>query len=164
MKKLTVILILMLYGTSSTANEADNIAACMDAVSEKTGRTVDEFDAIYDGNFLTFSVVRWPNVICEVGVGKVFNLTVAGKEIIVDGWPSPENKKGFDRISNQIDDAIAILENRIRILDSRRDEAEDGLINDTITIEEADAAIFNAISRSLGIEGRLVDEDSDQAN
>jgi hypothetical protein len=149
-KKLLIVAGFISCGTVVHAGEQENITACIEAVKIKSGKTVDEFNVLYNGNIVNFSEAEWPGIRCEVKFGTVYNLSVDGKVLIVDAWPSPERKHAFEEIERKVDDSVAVLENRIRILEARRDTAKTDLMEEKVTPESALRTIDATIVRALG--------------
>ncbi len=115
----------LLFSTSSFAGSAENIAACIAEAKNYADLNLDEFDAEYNGNVLAFSKVTWrdDDVVCEVKVGDVYNLTIQGKQWIYEGFAGKESYELDASLRNETDHAIEKLKSRISLLNQRMDEA-----------------------------------------
>ena len=142
--------IAVLAPSTSGASEEGNIRACIDAIDAYSGKNVDEFDVRYDGRILGFSTASWPGVACEVSMDTVFNLTIDGKQYVVDQFSGVEAKKTFEMLSAETDEAIAILESRISSLKRRIDKTEKDLKIPNADISASSAYIMEGILKATG--------------
>lgn len=136
--------------TPVSAGETENIQACMAALKANTGKVVDEFDVQYESHFLTFDVARWPEVECEVVVGEVHNLTVAGRKLIVEGWPSPEAKAAYEALELEVSAATDQLNTRQQLIESRLSEAYEKLRQPGADVDAASDYVRQGIQKALG--------------
>ena len=139
----------ILLPASAEAGRADNIEACAAALRDHADREVSPFDAQYDGNFVRYSAVEWPGIACEVKLGTVFNLTVDGRTVIVDRFAGPDAKALHERLELETGDAINVLENRIRLLESRMSDAEERLRAPTPDLGEVEGFVRGGIEQAL---------------
>jgi hypothetical protein len=136
--------------TLSLAGEGDNIMACIQAVQAFDGRTVDEFDARYEGRLLDLSEVKWPGIDCAVKLGLVFDLTVDGRQLIVDHFAGQQAKSTYERLEVSTDEAISLLESRIQILERRLADAETKLKQPNPDIKAVAAHVDSGIAKATG--------------
>ena len=149
-KTLIAALIVSASPTLSLAGEGDNIAACIQAIQTFDGRTVDEFDARYEGRILDLSEVKWPGIVCAVKLGLVFDLTVDGKRLIIDQFAGEEAKSAYERLEISTQEAIALLESRVQILERRLADAETKLKQPNPDIAAVAAHIDSGIAKATG--------------
>ena len=141
---------LLLTTGTAFAGEAENIAACADAVNTYTGGKVDEFDVVYEGAFLSFSVAKWPKVECEVTLASVWSLRVNGNQYIVEGFSGLKAKNEYEKLEVKTKDAIALLNTREDILERRLLKAEEQLRSPKPNIKEIKAKIDQGIKKATG--------------
>ncbi|UWR25085.1 hypothetical protein K3757_11425 [Sulfitobacter sp. S223] len=132
------------------AGEAGNILACIQAVEAFTGQVVDEFDVEYTGRILGMSTANWPGVECEPMLESVFNLSVNGKQYVVEGFAGMEAKRTFETLESETEDAVSLLNSRIRILERRLDEAEAQLKEPDLIISEIEDYVSVGIAKATG--------------
>lgn len=137
-----------LLPTVSLAGEAENILACIRAVDEFADQSVDEFDVRYTGRIIDFSTAEWPNVVCEVKLGSVYNLTVNGTQHIVEGFAGIEAKAAYSALELETEDAVSLLESRIAILERRLSDAKSNLQQPSPNIMEIENYVREGIARS----------------
>ena len=147
---LTIATTLLLTTGTAFAGEAENIAACADAVKTYTGKNVDEFDVVYEGAFLSFSVAKWPEVECEVTLASVWSLRVNGNQYIVEGFSGLKAKNEYQKLEVKTKDAIALLNTREDILERRLLKAEEQLRSPKPNIKEIRAKIDQGIKKATG--------------
>ena len=135
---------------TAVASDAENIKACIDAIKTNTARSVDEFDVAYQGSFFAFSVAEWPGIHCEVTLGQVYSLAVDGREIIVEGWPSPEAKETYEQLANEVEAAVNQLKTRQKLLEQRLDEAEKQLMQPGANVKAVTVYVRDGISKAVG--------------
>ena len=116
---------ILLFSASSFAGSAENIDACVADAKEYTGLVLDEFDAEYSGNILASSEVKWKDeeVLCEVKLGDVYNLTIQGEQVIYKDFAGKDSYELDATLRNETDRAIEKLKSRISLLQQRMDEA-----------------------------------------
>ena len=147
---LTAATTLLLTTGTAFAGEAENIAACADAVKTYTGEKVDEFDVVYEGAFLSFSVAKWPRVECEVTLASVWSLRVDGNQYIVEGFSGLKAKNEYEKLEVKTKEAIALLDSRKNILENRLAEAEQRLKEPKPNISEIAAHVETGIAKATG--------------
>ena len=149
MRKLCL-LIPFVLPTTSFSSEAGNIIACINAVKSYTGKTVDEFDVNYTGSFIKFSIAEWTGIKCEVKVESVQSLKVDGTTYVIDGFSGYPAKSAYELIEKQTQDAISLLESRIKLLERRLDSSEQKLKLPNPDISEVKEYIKKGISKATG--------------
>jgi len=127
MKSGLVALLVAAVSGAAYGGTADNISACVQKAREFAGVQLNEFDAVYKGNILSMSVATWPNAVCEVKLGSVYNLRVNGKELIVEGFAGRDSLELNSKLQGQTDQAIQQLRSRIALLEQRMDQATESL-------------------------------------
>jgi len=118
---------LIFFSQAASADDAENISACVAAVKERTGEEPDMFDAAYEGNVFDLSVVEWPGVRCEVKFGEVVNLTIAGRQEMASGWPSQEAMSLYEQLEAETTRAQNTLTSRSDLLGGELAKAEEAL-------------------------------------
>lgn len=149
MRRLALAIPLMLAAGPAAANTVA-ITACIAAVKDQTGRTLSEFDAIYRQKFLAPDTVRWPGVECTVMDGKVRDLKIDGKPVVVAGWPSPEAKRSFQKLAAETQEAIQLLQTRQGLLQQRLIEAEAALRQPGADTAAVEARVRSGIAEATG--------------
>ena len=139
----------MAGGQPAAAGEAENIAACIAAVKDYTGRAVDEFNVRYEGSYLSFSVAEWEGVRCEVKLASVWNLEVDGEPAVDEGFAGRKAKELHQALELETDQAISTLEARIGILERRLEEAEAGLRKPQPDLDAIGAHVREGIEKAL---------------
>ena len=142
-------IVLMSY-SNVNAGEADNIQACAKKSKEYAGVILDEFSASYEGNWLSASIVKWKNVICEAKLGTVYNLTINGRSYIYEGFSGKKSYELNMKLEEKTESAIKTLESRIRLLEQRMENVTLKLKEhnpDHNTLEEY---INSGIQKSIG--------------
>ena len=132
------------------AGSTDSIRACMAEVSRTTGRTLNEFDAVYQQRFLQTDLVRWSGIACEVKQGRVWSLTVDGTPTVVGGWPSPEAKAAYDQLDRDTSEAIRTLDTRRQLLAQRLKDAGAQLRAPGADIPGVSAYVHDGITQAIG--------------
>ncbi|MDE4063692.1 hypothetical protein [Phaeobacter gallaeciensis] len=150
MKVLFAVLAIAAVPSVSFAGQGDNILACIEAVKAYNGRSVDEFDALYEGNIINRSEVKWPDIVCSVKLGLVFDLTVDGNQLIVDQFSGADAKATYERLENQTDEAIALIESRVQILERRLEDARAKLQKPQPDIAAVAAHVESGIAKATG--------------
>ena len=148
--KLTALVLSIIIPSTSHAGEAENILACINTVKAYTGKTVDEFDANYTGKVLSFSTAEWTGIKCEVKVGFVNSLVVDGTAYVVDGYAGYPAKSAYKKIEKQTEDAVSLLESRIKLLERRLDGSEQKLMKPNPNISEIETYIETGIFKATG--------------
>jgi hypothetical protein len=148
--KYLVVALTFVTPTTSTASEAGNILACINAVKSYTGKTVDEFDVNYTGRFIKFSTAEWTGIKCEVSLDSVHSLKVDGTTYVVDGFAGYPAKSAYEAIEKRTEDAISLLESRIKLLERRLDGSEQKLKLPNPNISEIKEYIETGISKATG--------------
>jgi hypothetical protein len=148
--KVCLILLSLTLPTTSIASEAGNILACINAVKTYTGKTVDEFDVNYTGRFIKFSTAEWTGIKCEVSLDSVHSLKVDGTTYVVDGFAGYPAKSAYETIEKRTEDAISLLESRIKLLERRLDGSEQKLKLPNPNISEIKEYIETGISKATG--------------
>ena len=148
--KVCLILLSLTLPTTSIASEAGNILACINAVKTYTGKTVDEFDVNYTGRFIKFSTAEWTGIKCEVMLDSVHSLKVDGTTYVVDGFAGYPAKSAYETIEKRTEDAISLLESRIKLLERRLDGSEQKLKLPNPNISEIKEYIETGISKATG--------------
>lgn len=141
---------LSLSAGAAHAGEAENIAACVNATQTHAGKTVDEFDVVYEGAFLGFSEANWPGVTCQVSLASVWSLSVGGELLVVDGFSGPEAKATYERLSRETKEAIALLQSRQNILVRRLSEAETALQSPAPDVTAVSDRVADGIRKATG--------------
>ena len=137
-------------GVSTHAQaSADNLGACVSAVKDFANKSVDEFDAEYEDNFLSNDVAKWEGVSCEVKLESVQQLTVDGQKLIVDGFAGEEAKAANSQLAKDTERAIAKLESRIALLEQRMEKARTELKSPNPEIENISSYIQSGIEKAL---------------
>ena len=148
--KVYLILLPLVFPTTSFASEAGNILACITAVKSYTGKTVDEFDVNYTGRLIKFSTAEWPGIKCEVMMDKVQSLKVDGTTYVIDQFSGNAAKSAYETIEKQTEEAISLLESRIKLLKRRLDGSEQKLKLPNPNISEIKEYIETGISKATG--------------
>ena len=148
--KYLVVALTFVAPTTSTASEAGNILACINAVKAYTGKTVDEFDVNYTGRFIKFSTAEWTGIKCEVMLDSVHSLKVDGTTYVVDGFAGYPAKSAYETIEKQTEDAVSLLESRIKLLERRLDGSMQKLKRPNPDISEIKEYIETGISKATG--------------
>ena len=150
LKRLSLTTLLLTAPVYASAGEADNIMACISSVKLFSGKIVDEFDVRYTGRILGMSSAEWKGVKCSVKLGYIDELTVDGKQYIVDGFAGIEAKRSFDLLEKETGDAISLLESRVELLQRRLDQAKSRLKEPDPDIPEITAKVRDGIGRATG--------------
>ena len=116
LKRLSLTTLLVTTPVYASADDADNIMACISSIELFSGKIVDEFDVRYTGRIITMSSAEWEGIDCSVKLGYIDSLTVDGKQYIVDGFAGIEAKRSFEVIEKETEDAVSLLESRVEIL------------------------------------------------
>ena len=148
--KLTALVLSIIIPSTSHAGEAENILACINTVKAYTGKTVDEFDVNYTGRFIKFSTAEWTGIKCEVSLDSVHSLKVDGTTYVVDGFAGYPAKSAYEAIEKRTEDAISLLESRIKLLERRLDGSEQKLKLPNPNISEIKEYIETGISKATG--------------
>ena len=148
--KVYLILLPLVFPTTSFASEAGNILACINAVKSYTGKTVDEFDVNYTGRFIKFSTAEWKGIKCEVMLDSVKSLRVDGTTYVVDGFAGYPAKNLYEKIEKQTEDAVSLMESRIKLLERRLDGSMQKLKRPNPDISEIKEYIDTGISKATG--------------
>lgn len=142
--------LLALSAATASADDTENISACADAVSERTGKEPDVFDVSYEGNIFDFSVAEWPGIRCEVKFGEVYNLIIDGRQEVSEGWPSTEAKTTYEELEAEVARAQRTLQSRQDLLGAALAEAAQVLRAHGSDVDSAATAVRSDINRALG--------------
>lgn len=149
-KTLTLSALLAFAPLTATAGEAENILSCIRSVDAYTGKSVNEFDVRYEGRILGFSSAEWPGVMCEVSFASVYNLTVEGRQYVYEGFAGRQAKIAFETLEKETEDAISLLESRVKLLERRLEDSQSRLRLPDPDIEAINSRIRDGIARATG--------------
>jgi hypothetical protein len=127
MKRVMLSILMMVSASIAYAGDAENIQACVKKANEFAGVPLNEFDASYEGNIFSQSVVKWKNAYCEVKLSEVYNLQVEGKHVVFNGYAGKESYALKKTLDDKTDAAINQLKARIAILEQRMSQTSAGL-------------------------------------
>lgn len=119
MKKILGFAMLAIVSINVFAGTAENIQACVKNAKAFAGINLDEFSAIYEGNFVSMSTAKWKNVFCEVKLGDVYTLTVNNKEYLYKGFAGRKSYELHEELEAKTEEAIQQLKSRISLLEDR---------------------------------------------
>ena len=99
MRRASITLTLLCVGMGAQAGELGDVVACIKAAERFAGVTLDVSDAKYQFRFLSRCTATWPNAVCEVELGKVYNLKINDQDVIVEQFVG---RDAFD-LNRQLD-------------------------------------------------------------
>jgi hypothetical protein len=152
MKKVMLSIVMMATTSIACAGDAENIQACVKKASEFAGVTLNEFDASYEGNIFSPSIVKWKDAYCEVKLSEVYNLQVAGKHVIFNGYAGKESFALRKTLDEKTDAAINQLKARIAILEQRMSQTSGGLKKPKPDHAGLTRFIEEGIEKSVGVQ------------
>lgn len=150
MKKIALGMLMMALSTFAFAGDAENIAACVKKTKEFSGVILDDFDANYEGNWLSMSTAKWSNAYCEVKVGEVYKLVVDGELLVFDGFAGKGSYELNQALQEKTNAAINILNSRITLLRQRMKEVTEELKKPRSSHDKLTCFIDEGIEKSIG--------------
>ena len=136
-------------------DESDAIERCQNALKKWTGKDAPtEIPTFKKGGWLSWDKVWWDNIICEskgmLGQNMVKNLEVNDEYVIFDFYAGKKGEKIYNDIKNDIERSIAILEDRIEILENTEDFADKELKKPNPNYESIRSNVDNIIQKQTG--------------
>lgn len=135
---------------SADAGEIDNVSACVQKAKDFANLTLSEFEATYEGNILSPSIVRWKTSSCKVKLGNVVQLRINDELIIVDGFAGAKSKKLNAILEERTNVAIKQLKHDIALLEQRMNEATKRLSSPIPNHKEIRKYVDQGITEILG--------------
>jgi hypothetical protein len=140
--------IFMFTAVPALAGDAENIKACADAAN-LAGAQVDPYQAVYTPSYLKFSVSEWKGVKCEVAMGRVYNLTVNGAEVIYKEFRGRAAFELNQRLEREIDSAVKSLNTRAKLIESMKRSTEERLKSPSADLISLEREVQSHVKRAL---------------
>ena len=122
---------ILLLGTTGKvlADDAGNIQACVSKAKEFANVLLNEFDVIYEGNWIDLSVAKWTDhdTVCKVKFESVYDLRIKGKIYIYEGFAGQESYNLNNKLQKHTEEAIEKMESRITLLEKRMEKVTNKL-------------------------------------
>lgn len=133
------------------SGQAENIEACASKAKEYADVSLNEFNAVYEGNWLEYSKVAWRhgNTTCEVKFGSVYNLNIDGNNYIYQMFSGKDSYNLNEKLQGHTGNAIKMLESRISLLERRMETVTNKLKKQNPNHKDLEEYIDNGISKSL---------------
>ena len=158
MRRANITFTLLCITMSAQAGELEDVVACIKAAERLAGVTLDVVDARYQSRLFSRCTATWPNAECEVDYGKVYNLKVNGRDIVIDQFVGRETFDLNRQLETETKTAIEDLRTRIGTLEQRQREVTGCLRKDNPNLTKLAGYIRDGIEQaSTGEELRLFD-------
>lgn len=150
------VLLITLFCTTSAvfAGEAENITACVKKAKEFAGVSLDPFNVKYEGNYVAFSIARWPEAHCEVKVAEVYNLQVNGQHLVYKGYSGKESYDLAMQLQAKTNEAVKQMRSRIALIEQRANQASSSLRKPNPDYQYLNKYVDEGIQRSLGVQSQ----------
>lgn len=152
MKRAALIILIMVNASIAHASDAENIMACVNKANEFVGVKLNEFEAAYEGRFLSMSTAKWKNAYCEVKLRNVYNLQVNGNQIIYKGFAGKDAYDLNHLFEEKTEAAINQLKSRIALLEQRMNQVTVSLQGPNPDPVSLTRYIDEGIEKSIGVE------------
>jgi hypothetical protein len=145
-KALAICCIAML-SPSAFSGEIENVVACIKAAQDYAGVELSESDARYSGNFVSFSVVRWDSVSCEVKLEYVHQMRIDDVLVIDQGFAGKKSYETNEVLSAKTEATVKDLEYKIAILEKRMEYTTQALQRPDPDHEQLSAYVEEGITK-----------------
>lgn len=150
-----ILLITLFCSMSSVfAGEAENITACVKKAKEFASISLDPFNVKYEGNYVAFSIARWPEAYCEVKVAEVYNLQVNGQYLVYKGYSGKQSYDLAMELQAKTDEAIKQMRSRIALIEQRANQASNSLRKPNPDYKHLTRYVDEGIQRTLGVQNQ----------
>lgn len=148
MRRASITLALFCVTMGAQAGELEDVVACVTAAERFAGVKLDVTDATYQFRFLSRCTATWPNAVCEVDLGKVYNLKINDQDVIVEQFVGRDTFDLNRQLELETKAAIDNLRSRIVVLENRQTEVTECLRDASPNFDELTSYILGGIEQA----------------